>query len=479
MYITYTYDAAGNRISKRITKSGTTTVSYTWYVRDASGNVMATYAASGDSTQSLDSLHLTANNFYLYGSNRIGLLASTTSVDSLDSTTVGYSVPWTGNNISWSKGAKQYELDNHLGNVLVTVSDDKLGVHQTSDSSLIDHYKPVVVNAQDYYPFGMMEQGRIVAGTTGYRYGFNGKEKDDEAQGVGNQIDYGARVYDPRVGRFLSVDPLQKQYPWLTPYQFAGNTPIAAIDIAGKEPLKSTIKEIAIYNKGSLIKITSELTIKVQVINLSSTPSGELGLYDLRGSIQSNFVDQISGSHSATINQAYKWDPEKQEVGKDNGEYQQQVTYDTKVNFQFEVVDAKNKLTNDAIIIGVVDNPKGDKNQDVYGVEDDSYGGALIKASQLKDGAINMLGGKIVSHEIAHLFGASHSSANGDPNNLMSTEGSGTKLTEKQIVEILRFGVGNWDFLWKHKEKGKDLKVDDSKYYNAQKDLKGLENDHE
>jgi RHS repeat-associated protein len=235
MYITYTYYAAGNRISKRITKQGTTTVSYTWYVRDASGNVLATYTASGDGTQTLDHLVLYSDKFYLYGSSRLGLLASTQSVDSLDSTTVGYTAPCTGNNISWSKGAKQYELDNHLGNVLVTVSDDKLGVHQTSDSSLIDHYMPVVVNAQDYYPFGMLEQGRIVASGSGYRYGFNGKEKDDEAQGVGNQIDYGERVYDPRVGKFLSVDPISKKYPELTPYQFASNTPIMGVDLDGKE----------------------------------------------------------------------------------------------------------------------------------------------------------------------------------------------------------------------------------------------------
>ena len=43
------------------------------------------------------------------------------------------------------------------------------------------------------------------------------------------------RVYDPRVGRFLSVDPITKQYPELTPYQFASNTPIWAIDIDGAE----------------------------------------------------------------------------------------------------------------------------------------------------------------------------------------------------------------------------------------------------
>ncbi|WP_225860265.1 DUF5615 family PIN-like protein [Chitinophaga sp. MD30] len=68
-----------------------------------------------------------------------------------------------------------------------------------------------------------------------YRYGFNGKENDDEVKGVGNQQDYGMRVYDPRVGKFLSIDPLTQQYPELTPYQFASNTPIWAIDIDGAE----------------------------------------------------------------------------------------------------------------------------------------------------------------------------------------------------------------------------------------------------
>jgi hypothetical protein len=42
-------------------------------------------------------------------------------------------------------------------------------------------------------------------------------------------------MYDPRVGRFLSVDPLTKKYPELTPYQFASNSPILAVDLDGKE----------------------------------------------------------------------------------------------------------------------------------------------------------------------------------------------------------------------------------------------------
>ena len=67
------------------------------------------------------------------------------------------------------------------------------------------------------------------------RYGFNGKEQDAEVKGSGAQYDYGFRIYDPRLGRFLSVDPLFQSFPWYTPYQFAGNKPIIAIDLDGLE----------------------------------------------------------------------------------------------------------------------------------------------------------------------------------------------------------------------------------------------------
>ncbi|OFY83919.1 MAG: hypothetical protein A3F72_07940 [Bacteroidetes bacterium RIFCSPLOWO2_12_FULL_35_15] len=63
----------------------------------------------------------------------------------------------------------------------------------------------------------------------------NGKEKDNEVSGNGNSYDYGFRIYIPRLGRFLSVDPLTQSYPWYTPYQFAGNKPIVFIDIDGLE----------------------------------------------------------------------------------------------------------------------------------------------------------------------------------------------------------------------------------------------------
>jgi len=68
-----------------------------------------------------------------------------------------------------------------------------------------------------------------------YLFAFNDKLKTDEIYGAANAYDYGMRFYDPRLGRFISIDPLTKKYPELTPYQFASNRPIEGIDIDGQE----------------------------------------------------------------------------------------------------------------------------------------------------------------------------------------------------------------------------------------------------
>lgn len=75
--------------------------------------------------------------------------------------------------------------------------------------------------------------GRKYSAGNGYRYGFNGKENDNEASGVGNEYDYGARIYNPRIGRWLSVDPLFSSYPHQGPYVSMSNDPINRIDPTG------------------------------------------------------------------------------------------------------------------------------------------------------------------------------------------------------------------------------------------------------
>jgi RHS repeat-associated protein len=124
------------------------------------------------------------------------------------------------------RGRKVYELKNYLGNVLAVVSDVKIGL---STSSQMAYY------VADYEPFGMPLAMRHFVSGDGYRFGFNGKEADDEWNGEGNMYNYGFRIHDPRLGRFLSVDPLAPDYPWYTPYQYAGNKVIDSIDLDGLE----------------------------------------------------------------------------------------------------------------------------------------------------------------------------------------------------------------------------------------------------
>ncbi len=71
----------------------------------------------------------------------------------------------------------------------------------------------------------------------GYRYGFNGKEKDDDGEwGNTTAHDYGARIYDPAIARFLSTDPLQSGIPSWSPYVYSIDNPIAFVDEAGEWP---------------------------------------------------------------------------------------------------------------------------------------------------------------------------------------------------------------------------------------------------
>jgi len=93
-------------------------------------------------------------------------------------------------------------------------------------------------------------EGRSYEGDTNlrYRFGFNGKENDDVVKGDGNQQDYGMRIYDLKLGRFLTVDPLTKDFAMLTPYQFASNTPISSIDLDGLEAVYYFNSDIEKYS---------------------------------------------------------------------------------------------------------------------------------------------------------------------------------------------------------------------------------------
>ena len=134
-----------------------------------------------------------------------------------------------------------------------------------------------------------------------YRFGFNGKELDKEGMGGGQSTyDYGFRIFNPGLGRFLSIDPLFKSYPWYTPYQFSGNKPIHCIDLDGLEEYNVVSWYNADRNvwqtKLSLVKIDGPLTVNY------STRTWDDGIVPVNSSLiaTSGYTDTKQGTSTAT-----------------------------------------------------------------------------------------------------------------------------------------------------------------------------------
>ena len=113
-----------------------------------------------------------------------------------------------------------YELTNHLGNVMAVITDEPT-----------DAETPAVESLTDYYPFGMTMPGRSYNAHT-LRHGFTGHEKEsDLAEGI-YTTEY--RLYDARVARWLSVDPLFEKYVSMSPYNYCMLNPVMMVDPDGR-----------------------------------------------------------------------------------------------------------------------------------------------------------------------------------------------------------------------------------------------------
>jgi len=173
---------------------------------------------------------------HIYGSSRIGvhqtaILLRTRYASGEISITLE-DVEYT----SLYRGKRHYELSNHLGNVQVVITDKRISV--CDEYLAVERFEAEVLSAVDYYPFGQMMPDRqwyVSNDSSSYRFGFGRQLKDDEVKGIGICLSYQYRILDARLGRFLSVDPLEQSYPGISPFAFAQNRVIDGVDLEGAE----------------------------------------------------------------------------------------------------------------------------------------------------------------------------------------------------------------------------------------------------
>ncbi len=205
-----------------------------------------------------------------------------------------------------------YNYTDHLGNV-------RLSYTKGSDG------KAQVVEESNYYPFGLRHKGYNNNSNTltdKYKYGYNGKEEQDEL-GL-NWNDYGARNYDPALGRWMNMDPLAEKFASMSPYCAMGNNPIFYIDPDGREIVPGSQAE---WNRQTQA-VTAERDRLQGRIDALNTRAAEKGWSAERLANRiGNMQDRVDGLNGAIANFGVL-EASTQAYSLNSGAAQNEVSYD-------------------------------------------------------------------------------------------------------------------------------------------------------
>jgi RHS repeat-associated protein len=158
-------------------------------------------------------------------------------------------------------------------------------------------------NAVYSSPFGVELKGRnFKAGSAkGYRFGFNGMEADDQIKGDGNSYDFGARMLDPRLGRWLTIDKFVVKKPFVSPYIGFADNPLMFIDPDGNDEYLSIVVIDQRTNKTYTIRKADAISNKLMAGPLQVNPDNNFELqsfHDFR-TIQTTTIDK-NGNQTTT-----------------------------------------------------------------------------------------------------------------------------------------------------------------------------------
>ena len=172
--------------------------------------------------------------------------------------------------VSLTDGKYHYYLKDHQGNNRVVVAEEG-----------------TVEEVNDYYAFGGLMSTSSRQSVQPYKY--NGKELDSKS-GL-DWYDYGARMYDAALGRFMKTDRFSEKYVSLSPYQYGANNPVNNIDVNG---------DSVWYTRNGDI-VTMHVTAKI-FNNSSDNINMARAAKDIVSDIKSTYEGKFEWSDNKTYN---------------------------------------------------------------------------------------------------------------------------------------------------------------------------------